>query len=41
VRSIDKRRVLRVFAQIRDDELERVDAALRVFLGLDPQPAEL
>jgi mRNA interferase MazF len=40
VRSVDKRRVLRVFAGIGDDELERIDDALQIFLGLNPPPAE-
>ncbi len=41
VRSVDKRRVLRVFGRIQDDELERIDAALRLFLGLDPSTVAL
>lgn len=34
IRSVDKRRVLRVFGRIRDEELEQIDAALGMFLGL-------
>jgi len=35
VRSVDKRRVLRVFGRIADDELERIDEGLALFLGLE------
>lgn len=36
VRSVDKRRVRRVFGQIRRDEMRAVDEGLRLFLGLGP-----
>lgn len=35
LRSIDKRRIRRVFGQVSSDELESVDNGLRLFLGLD------
>ena len=35
VRSIDKRRVLRLFGRIQEEELESVDDGLSLFLGLD------
>jgi len=34
LRSVDKRRVRRVFGQIRTDEMEAVDDGLALFLGL-------
>jgi len=34
VRTIDKRRVRRIFDRISPDELEAVDGGLRLFLGL-------
>ena len=34
VRTVDKRRVRRVFDRISGDELEAVDSGLRLFLGL-------
>ena len=34
LRSIDKRRVERVFGRIGSDELEAIDEGLRLFLGL-------
>ena len=34
VRSVDKRRVRRVFGRIREEEMLAVDEALRLFLGL-------
>lgn len=34
VRTIDKRRVRKVFGAISDEELEAVDGGLRLFLGL-------
>ena len=35
LRSIDKRRIRRVFGRITDDELAAVDQGLKLFLGLD------
>lgn len=35
LRSIDKRRIRRVFSSIAKDELAAVDQGLRLFLGLD------
>lgn len=35
IRSIDKRRIRRVFGQVSADELEAIDNGLRLFLGLD------
>lgn len=35
VRSVDKRRVRRVFGRIGADEMKAVDYGLRLFLGLD------
>jgi mRNA interferase MazF len=34
VRTIDKRRIYRVFGTIRTEELEAIDEGLRLFLGL-------
>jgi mRNA interferase MazF len=34
VRSIDKRRIRRVFGQVTADELARIDEGLELFLGL-------
>ncbi len=34
VRSVDKRRVRRVFGQVRPEELHRIDEGLVLFLGL-------
>ena len=34
VRSVDKRRVRRVFGQIRSDEMSAIDEGLALFLGL-------
>ena len=34
VRSIDKRRITRIFGQISDEELKKIDEGLRLFLGL-------
>jgi len=34
VRSIDKRRVRRVYGQVSPDEIDAVDDGLRLFLGL-------
>jgi mRNA interferase MazF len=36
VRSVDKRRVRRVFGQVRAEELRGIDEGLRLFLGLAP-----
>lgn len=38
VRSVDKRRVRRVFGRIRGHEMRAVDEALRLFLGLGSSP---
>ena len=38
VRSVDKRRVRRVFGRITKDELAAVDQGLEIFLGLAPEP---
>jgi mRNA interferase MazF len=35
IRSIDKRRIRRVFGQVSADELDAIDNGLRLFLGLD------
>jgi len=35
LRSIDKRRIRRVFGQVTTDELDAVDQGLELFLGLD------
>lgn len=37
VRSIDKRRIHRVFGVLSHDELRRIDDGLMLFLGLDAQ----
>ena len=34
VRSVDKRRIVKVFGEIRDEELKNIDEGLRLFLGL-------
>lgn len=36
VRSVDKRRVRRVFGQVRPEELHAIEEGLRLFLGLVP-----
>jgi mRNA interferase MazF len=38
LRSIDKRRIRRVFGRITSDELTSVDQGLELFLGLTPEP---
>lgn len=38
LRSIDKRRVRRVFGRVTKDELAAVDQGLQLFLGLAPEP---
>ena len=38
VRSVDKRRVSRVFGCLAETELDAVDEGLRLFLGLSPRP---
>ncbi|MHB1329094.1 MAG: type II toxin-antitoxin system PemK/MazF family toxin [Gemmatimonadales bacterium] len=38
LRSIDKRRVRRVFGRITNEELAAVDQGLQLFLGLTTQP---
>lgn len=35
LRSIDKRRIRRVFGRVTDDEIAAVDEGLLLFLGLD------
>ena len=35
VRSVDKRRIMRVFGQISQEELKAIDEGLRLFLGFD------
>jgi mRNA interferase MazF len=34
VRSVDKRRIVKVFGEVRDEELKNIDEGLRLFLGL-------
>jgi mRNA interferase MazF len=34
VRSVDKRRIVKVFGAIRNEELKNIDEGLRLFLGL-------
>ena len=34
VRSIDKRRITKIFGEISDKELKKIDEGLRLFLGL-------
>ncbi len=36
LRSIDKRRIRRVFGRVAQDELAAVDEGLQLFLGLEP-----
>lgn len=36
VRSIDKRRIRRVFGRVTQDELDAIDQGLELFLGLHP-----
>lgn len=38
VRSIDKRRIRRVFGQLTQDELDAIDQGLELFLGLAAGP---
>ena len=38
LRSIDKRRIRRVFGRLTLDELARIDEGLELFLGLDAKP---
>ena len=38
VRSIDKRRIRRIFGQLSADELTRIDQGLELFLGLNRGP---
>ncbi len=35
LRSVDKRRVRRVYGRVRDGELAAIDLGLRLYLGLD------
>jgi len=35
IRSVDKRRVLRVFGRVSSSEMQAIDEGLRLFLGLD------
>ena len=37
LRSIDKRRIRRVYGQLQTDELARIDQGLELFLGLNAQ----
>jgi mRNA interferase MazF len=39
LRSVDKRRVLRVFGRVAATELDAIDEGLRQFLGLAGEPA--
>ena len=34
VRSVDKRRIVKAYGEIRDEELQNIDEGLRLFLGL-------
>jgi len=34
VRSVDKRRIVKAYGEIRDEELKNIDEGLRLFLGL-------
>lgn len=38
LRSIDKRRIRRLFGRVTQDELAAVDQGLELFLGLAPEP---
>ena len=38
LRSIDKRRIRRVFGRVTDGELAAIDQGLELFLGLDGEP---
>ena len=38
IRSVDKRRVRRVFGQVTAAEMNAIDEGLTLFLGLGPQP---
>jgi len=38
IRSIDKRRIRRMFGRVADDELTKIDQGLEVFLGLGAEP---
>ena len=38
LRSIDKRRIRRIFGRVSADELARIDQGLELFLGLTPRP---
>ena len=38
LRSIDKQRVRRGYGQVSESELAAVDAGLRLYLGLEPDP---
>jgi mRNA interferase MazF len=38
LRSIDKRRIRRVFGRVSSDELQTIDLGLRLFLGLVVEP---
>jgi mRNA interferase MazF len=41
MRSVDKRRIRRVFGRVARDELDAVDQGLELFLGLAAQPAHV
>jgi len=38
LRSIDKQRIRRGYGPVIEEELAAVDAGLRLFLGLEPDP---
>ena len=38
LRSIDKQRIRRRYGQVSEAELAAIDAGLRLYLGLEPDP---
>ena len=38
LRSIDKRRIRRVYGRVQSAEIASIDQGLRLFLGLEPTP---
>ncbi len=38
LRSIDKQRIRRCYGQVSEAELASIDAGLRLYLGLEPDP---
>jgi mRNA-degrading endonuclease toxin of MazEF toxin-antitoxin module len=38
LRSIDKQRIRRRYGQVNEAELAAIDAGLRLYLGLEPDP---